>query len=98
MSDAWLRRAAIMSARVIDASYHRQHHKLRPVAIIRGWSCVSAAISLPLDRARRLARHVIDHAVDAFDLVDDAGRDVADELRVEGIEVGGHAIGRGDRA
>src|SRR6266700_1018329 len=29
---------------------------------------------LPLDRTRRLRRHVIDHAADALDLVDDAGR------------------------
>src|SRR5712671_2005398 len=50
--------------------------------------------SLPLDRARRLAGDVIHHAVDALDLVDDAGRDVADELHVEGIEVRRHAVGR----
>ena len=30
--------------------------------------------SLPLDHPRRLRRDVIDHAVDALDLVDDAGR------------------------
>src|SRR3954447_7847689 len=49
---------------------------------------------LPLDRAGRLAGDVIDHAVDALDLVDDAGGDIADELHLEGIEVRGHAIGR----
>src|SRR5437879_1566718 len=50
--------------------------------------------SLPLDRPRRLARNIVHHAVDALDLVDDAGRDVADEFHVEGIEVRRHAVGR----
>ena len=36
--------------------------------------------SLPLDRPRRLARHVVHHAVDALDLVDDARRDAAQHL------------------
>src|SRR5262245_32095952 len=53
---------------------------------------------LPLDRARGLARHVVDHAVDSLDLVDDAGGDMADELHVEGVEVGGHTVGRGHGA
>src|SRR5215813_2049225 len=39
--------------------------------------------SLPLDRAGRLRGHVVDHAVDALDLVDDAGRDVGEEFHVE---------------
>jgi hypothetical protein len=30
--------------------------------------------SLPLNRPRRLRRHVVDHAVDALHLVDDARR------------------------
>ncbi len=54
--------------------------------------------SLPLNRTRRLRRHVVHHAVDALDLVDDARRDTADELHVERIEVRRHAVSRGHRA
>src|SRR4029450_4400405 len=45
-----------------------------------------ASESFPLDRAGRLARHVVDDAVDALDLVDDAGGHVPDELHVEGVK------------
>jgi hypothetical protein len=34
-----------------------------------------SCLSRPLNRARRLTRHVINHAVHAFHLVDDARRD-----------------------
>src|SRR3982074_1505003 len=54
--------------------------------------------SLPLDRPRRLAGHVIHHAVHPLDLVDDAGGDAAQEGHVEGIEVGRHAVAGGDGA
>src|ERR1700691_533876 len=54
--------------------------------------------SLPLDRSRWLRGHVVDDAIDAFDLVDDAGRNRAEKIHVERIEIGGHAVGRGDRA
>jgi hypothetical protein len=40
--------------------------------------------SLPLDRARRLGRDVVGHAVDAAHLVDDAVGDAAEEGVVEG--------------
>ena len=53
---------------------------------------------LPLNRPRRLARHVIHHPVDALHLVDDARRGLAQKLHVELIEVRGHAVGRGHRA
>src|SRR3546814_18108165 len=36
--------------------------------------------SLPLDRPRRLARHVVDHPVDALHLVDNPRRGAAEEL------------------
>ena len=58
----------------------------------------ATAPSLPLDRAGRLRGHVINHAVDAFDLVDDAGRDGSDEFHVERVEIRRHAVGRGHRA
>src|SRR5215211_6550373 len=48
---------------------------------------------LPLDRARRFAGHVVDHAVDALDLVDDARGHGAEEGHVEGIEIRGHSVG-----
>src|SRR5580698_6868894 len=43
--------------------------------------------SLPLDRPGRLRGHVVDDAIDAFDFVDDAGGDRADELHIERIEI-----------
>src|SRR6476646_1128333 len=52
----------------------------------------------PLDRTRRLGGVIVDHAIDAVDLIHDAGRDAAQEFGVEWIDVGGHAIERGDRA
>ena len=54
--------------------------------------------SFPLDCARRLARHVVDHTIDALDLVDDPRRRATKEGHVEGIEVGGHAVDRSHRA
>src|SRR3990172_3961516 len=56
------------------------------------------AVLFPLDRAGGLRGHVVDDAVDAFDLVHDAVGDAAQELHVEVVEVGGHAVARGDRA
>src|SRR5216684_7497495 len=50
--------------------------------------------SLPLDGAGRFRGHVVDHAVDALDLVDDAGRGMRQERHVELIEIRGHAVGR----
>src|SRR6185437_12109872 len=50
--------------------------------------------SLPLDRAGRLRGHVVDDAVDAFDFVDDARRDAAEQFVRKGIVIGGHAVGR----
>src|SRR3546814_3092123 len=51
---------------------------------------------LPLDRPRRLGGHVVDDAVDAAHLVDEAGRDAGQEIVVEGVALSGHAVGRGD--
>src|SRR5689334_22243934 len=54
--------------------------------------------SFPLDRAGRLGRHVVDDPIDAADLVDDPGGRLAEHVPGELEEVGGHAVGRGDRA
>ena len=54
--------------------------------------------SFPLDRSRGLRSDVVDDAIDALDLVDDARRHRADEAHVERIEIRGHAVGRGHRA
>src|SRR5690606_36513884 len=54
--------------------------------------------SLPLDRAGRLRREVVDHAVDPLDLVDDAGGDAGEEMRIERVDIGGHAVGAGHGA
>src|SRR6185369_272545 len=53
---------------------------------------------LPLDRARRLRRIVVNDAVDAVYLIDDARRDAAQELGIERINVSGHSIDAGHRA
>src|SRR5947209_76198 len=58
--------------------------------------CVT--VSLPFDGSRRLGRIIIDDAIDALNLVDDAGRHPAQEGSVEWVDVGGHAIERGDGA
>src|SRR4051812_17911962 len=52
----------------------------------------------PLDRPGRLRRIVVDDPVDAVHLVDDAGRDPAEEAGVEGVDVGGHSVDAGHRA
>src|SRR4051794_27699118 len=54
--------------------------------------------SLPLDRAGRLRRIIVDDAVDALDFVDDAGRDPAQELSVERVDIRGHAVDAGHSA
>src|SRR3954469_21426964 len=53
---------------------------------------------LPLNRPRRLARHVVHHPVHALHLVDDAGGGLAEKLHVELVKVRGHAVGGGDGA
>src|SRR5438874_3638761 len=52
-------------------------------------------MSLPLDRAGRLRRIIVNHAVDAVDLIDDPRGDAAEEGGVEWIDVGGHSIDAG---
>lgn len=48
---------------------------------------------LPLNRSRRLRRDVIDDAIDAADLVDDARRGARQEIVVEMIAIRRHAVG-----
>src|SRR5438094_1881131 len=48
---------------------------------------------LPLDRRGRLRGDVVDHAVDAADLVDDARREARQEIGRQPRPVGGHAVG-----
>ena len=47
---------------------------------------------LPLDRARWLARDVVDDAVDAFDFVNDAVGDAGEQFVRQSHPIGGHAI------
>src|SRR5690606_13626509 len=54
--------------------------------------------SFPLDRAWWLRGDVVDDAVDAAYLVDDAGCRAAEEVHVVRIEIRRHTIDRGDRA
>src|ERR1700744_3851824 len=46
----------------------------------------------PFNRRGRLRRDVVDDAVDAADLVDDPGGDLAEEVVGELDPVGGHAV------
>src|SRR3990170_151302 len=60
-----------------------------------GWHpvCLGAlAGSLPLDRARRLRRDVVDDAIDAAHLVDDAVRHPAEHLVRDRRPVGGNPV------
>ena len=50
--------------------------------------------SFPLDRARRLRCHIIDNAIDAAYLVDNAGGRIAKEVHIIVVEVCRHAIDR----
>src|SRR5262249_48615786 len=53
------------------------------------------APSFPLDGPWRFAGDVVNDAVDAAHLVDDAGGNTAQDIHVEGIEIRGHAVDRG---
>src|SRR6516225_9329680 len=55
-----------------------------------GWD--GAERSLPLDGRGRLARDVVDHARDPRDLVDDAPRDLIEELIRQARPVRGHEV------
>ena len=63
-----------------------QHHRFalcsRPnVESSKGLiASIGTSTLLPLNRSRRLARYVINHAVDAFDLIDNAGGGAAKEI------------------
>lgn len=59
----------------------------------KGQARANGVPSLPLNRSRRLARHVVDDAADTAHLVDDAGTDSGEEGVVEGVAFGRHAIG-----
>jgi hypothetical protein len=51
---------------------------------------------LELDSSRRLLSDIIKHSADTVDLVDDTGRDLAEELSVKVEPVSGHVVGGGD--
>jgi hypothetical protein len=57
-----------------------------------------AQLLLPLNRPRRLRRNVVDNAVDAADLVDDARRGTGQQLVREPAPVRGHVVRRRDGA
>src|SRR5690348_682946 len=50
--------------------------------------------SLPLDGAGGFGGHTVDHAVDAFHLVNDTGGGARQERVLEGIGIRRHAVGR----
>lgn len=51
---------------------------------------------LELNRPRRLASAVVEHAVDALDLVDDTARDLLQDIPRERRALGGHEVARED--
>ena len=54
--------------------------------------------SFPLDRGGRFGRNIIDDAVDALDLVDDAHGDTVEHIIRDARPVGGHEVRRRDAA
>ena len=52
----------------------------------------------PLDRGGRCGRNIIDDAVDALDLVDDANGDAVEHIIRDARPVGGHEVRRRDTA
>ncbi len=58
----------------------------------------SGPFLFPLDCGGGFGGDVVDDAVDAFDLVDDAVRGARQEVGGETGPVGGHAVARGDGA
>ena len=54
--------------------------------------------SFPFDCGNGLRRDVVEHAVHALDLVDDAVRDVLQKLERDILDRSGHCIGRVDGA
>src|SRR5207253_3059989 len=62
---------------------------------LKSWSnrvSVTTPASFPFDRRGRLARDVVDHAVDARYFVDDARRDSLQDVIIQPRPVGGHAV------
>ncbi len=54
--------------------------------------------SFPLNRCWRLARNIIDDAIDVRHLIDDPTGDFLQHFPVDACEVGGHAVDAGDGA
>ena len=53
---------------------------------------------LPFNRARRLARDVIGHAIDPAHLIHNPRRDTIEEAHIKGIDIRRHAVGAGHGA
>src|SRR5665213_2008263 len=86
--------------RLLATAYHTLYNYIRKLCRILAWPRIlrKRAKSFPFDSPRRLGRHVIDHAVDALHLVDDAGGGAGQEAVLEGIIIRRHAVGGGDGA
>ena len=81
-----------MAMRVATLSIHHPLNNLHCPNKVLPKSGSERSPSLPLDPPRRLSGHVVDHPIDALDLVDDPGRSAGQKTHVVAIEVGGHAV------
>src|SRR5262249_58334705 len=90
LSDEWIEipHPPVVLMYVNHAFGLRHHGPLSPI--------IASSPSFPLDRARWFRGDVVDDAVDAAHLVDDAGGDAAEKVVREREVVGRHAVARGD--
>ncbi len=83
---------------LVSKQYHSENFAtvkpLKP-CIFNGFATVTYLLLLfELDRPWRLASAVIEHAIDALDLVDDAARDLLQDIPRERRALGGHEVAR----
>ncbi|MPM18370.1 hypothetical protein SDC9_64779 [bioreactor metagenome] len=81
-----------------DRPARPRQHRLLPVTVRGCRHGAGHGGSLPLDGARRLARHVEDHPIDLAHLVGDPGGDLLQQVVRQPAPVGGHGVLAGHRA
>lgn len=110
--EAWLlaRRADALSSRTFQSvkrgqskggiKLHQRHSRRQEPGCVftSRHPRVNDVRLFPLDRTGRFRRNIVDHAVDAAHLVDDAGGGAAEEFHVVVVEIGRHAVDGGDGA
>lgn len=85
---------------LVSKQYHSENFAtVKPLnpCIFNGFATVTYLLLLfELDRPWRLASAVVEHAVDALDLVDDAARDLLQDVPRERRTLSGHEVARED--